>query len=177
MEKYESSDHAAKLNDTHPSFEFPETTGQRPESDRNRKHKSRRGHSVHHCRFEIRVRGDLEEERCIPQHQRTRCKESREREKQSRRSFLKGAGFGAASLAAAGIAGCSPSSTTTASEVPAEKRVGQHLERKLARGACPNHRGRHRRNCRLRRPRCRARLLRLRRLPSGGRIGRQGNRR
>ena len=120
MEKYESSDHAAKLNDTHPSFEFPETTGQRPESDRNRKHKSRRGHSVHHCRFEIRVRGDLEEERCIPQHQRTRCKESREREKQSRRSFLKGAGFGAASLAAAGIAGCSPSSTTTASEAPAD---------------------------------------------------------
>lgn len=120
MEKYESSDHAAKLNDTHPSFEFPETTGQRPESDRNRQHKSRRGHSVHHCRFEIRVRGDLEEERCIPQHQRTRCKESREREKQSRRSFLKGAGFGAASLAAAGIAGCSPSSTTTTSEVPAD---------------------------------------------------------
>lgn len=120
MEKYESSDHAAKLNDTHPSFEFPETTGQRPESDRNRQHKSRRGHSVHHCRFEIRVRGDLEEERCIPQHQRTRCKESREREKQSRRCFLKGAGFGAASLAAAGIAGCSPSSTTTTSEVPAD---------------------------------------------------------
>lgn len=120
MEKYESSDHTAKLNDTHPSFEFPETTGQRPESDRNRQHKSRRGHSVHHCRFEIRVRGDLEEERCIPQHQRTRCKESREREKQSRRSFLKGAGFGAASLAAAGIAGCSPSSTTTTSEVPAD---------------------------------------------------------
>lgn len=120
MEKYESSDHAAKLNDTHPSFEFPEITGQRPESDRNRQHKSRRGHSVHHCRFEIRVRGDLEEERCIPQHQRTRCKESREREKQSRRSFLKGAGFGAASLAAAGIAGCSPSSTTTTSEVPAD---------------------------------------------------------
>lgn len=120
MEKHESSDHAAKLNDTHPSFEFPETTGQRPESDRNRQHKSRRGHSVHHCRFEIRVRGDLEEERCIPQHQRTRCKESREREKQSRRRFLKGAGFGAASLAAAGIAGCSPSSTTTTSEVPAD---------------------------------------------------------
>lgn len=38
----------------------------------------------------------------------------------TRRSFLKGAGFGAASLAAAGIAGCSPSSTTTASEVPAD---------------------------------------------------------
>lgn len=85
MEKYESSDHAAKLNDTHLSFEFPETTGQRPEPDRDRQHKSRRGHSVHHCRFEVRVRGDLEEERCIPQHQRTRCKESREREKQSRR--------------------------------------------------------------------------------------------
>lgn len=64
---------------------------------------------------------------------------------------------------------CPPTTGIIARRTTSRAQAG---ERRL-----PNHRGRHRRNCRLRRPRCRARLLRLRRLPSGGRIGRQGNRR